>query len=175
MLPRVETIAETYPGFDAATWHALVAPAGTPKEAIAALNKATVQALQDPVVRKALTDSGVGAMRTASYANGIRVLEPVDEWQPYNRYGFGVMLDPATLLPSPIWQAVESKHFDVTHVAYTLEPRPEGTREGTLVRLETEYQLSSPVNSYAAVWLNFMLGDFESYILDIVKHRAETR
>jgi tripartite-type tricarboxylate transporter receptor subunit TctC len=59
VLPKVEAIAETYPGFDAATWHALVAPAGTPKEAIAALNRATVQALQDPVVRKALTDSGV--------------------------------------------------------------------------------------------------------------------
>jgi tripartite-type tricarboxylate transporter receptor subunit TctC len=59
VLPNVPTVAETYPGFDAATWHALVAPAGTPKEAIAALNKATVAALQDPVVRKALTDSGV--------------------------------------------------------------------------------------------------------------------
>jgi tripartite-type tricarboxylate transporter receptor subunit TctC len=58
-LPQVPTIAETYPGFDAATWHALVAPAGTPKEAVAALNKATVAALNDPVVRKALTDSGV--------------------------------------------------------------------------------------------------------------------
>ena len=59
VLPNVPTVAETYPGFDAATWHALVAPAGTPKEAIAALNKATVAALQDPMVRKALTDSGV--------------------------------------------------------------------------------------------------------------------
>jgi len=59
VLPQVPTIAETYPGFDAATWHALVAPAGTPKDVIAALNKATVGALEDPMVRKALTDSGV--------------------------------------------------------------------------------------------------------------------
>ena len=59
VLPDLPTIAETYPGFDAATWHALVAPAGTPKEVIAALNKATVGALEDPAVRKALTDSGV--------------------------------------------------------------------------------------------------------------------
>jgi tripartite-type tricarboxylate transporter receptor subunit TctC len=59
VLPQVETIAETYPGFDAATWHAIVAPAGTPKEAVAALNKAIVGALEDPAVRKVLTDSGV--------------------------------------------------------------------------------------------------------------------
>jgi tripartite-type tricarboxylate transporter receptor subunit TctC len=59
-LPEVATIAESgYPGFDAATWHALVAPANTPKEAIAALHRATVGALNDPAVRKALTDSGV--------------------------------------------------------------------------------------------------------------------
>ena len=31
-LPDVPTIAETFPGFDAATWFALVAPAGTPRE-----------------------------------------------------------------------------------------------------------------------------------------------
>ena len=59
MLPEVETIAETYPGFDAATWHAIVAPAGTPKAAVDALNKAVVGALEDPAVRKVLTDSGV--------------------------------------------------------------------------------------------------------------------
>jgi tripartite-type tricarboxylate transporter receptor subunit TctC len=59
VLPDVSPIAETYPGFDAATWHAVVAPAGTPKEAITALNKAIVGALQDPMVRKALEDGGV--------------------------------------------------------------------------------------------------------------------
>ena len=37
-LPNVPTIAETFPGFDAATWFALVAPAGTPPEAIARIN-----------------------------------------------------------------------------------------------------------------------------------------
>lgn len=59
VLPDVPTIAETYPGFDAATWHAIVAPAGTPKDAVAALNKAVVGALADPAVLKVLTDSGV--------------------------------------------------------------------------------------------------------------------
>ena len=34
-LPDVPTVAETFPGFDAATWFNLVAPAGTPPEVVA--------------------------------------------------------------------------------------------------------------------------------------------
>jgi tripartite-type tricarboxylate transporter receptor subunit TctC len=40
-LPDVPTIAETFPGFDAATWFALVAPAGTPPQAIMRINAET--------------------------------------------------------------------------------------------------------------------------------------
>jgi tripartite-type tricarboxylate transporter receptor subunit TctC len=60
VLPDVPTIAESgFPGFEATTWHALVAPAGTPKEVIAALHRATVATVNDPVSRKALTDLGI--------------------------------------------------------------------------------------------------------------------
>jgi tripartite-type tricarboxylate transporter receptor subunit TctC len=59
-LPEVPTIAELgFPGFEATTWHALVAPAGTPPDVIATLHGAAVAALNDPDVRKALTDLGV--------------------------------------------------------------------------------------------------------------------
>ena len=37
-LPNVPTVAETFPGFDAATWFVLVGPAGMPREAIARIN-----------------------------------------------------------------------------------------------------------------------------------------
>jgi tripartite-type tricarboxylate transporter receptor subunit TctC len=60
VLPEVPTIAESgFPGFEATTWHALVAPAGTPKEVIAALHQATAATVNDPAARKALTDLGV--------------------------------------------------------------------------------------------------------------------
>jgi len=59
-LPDVPTIAESgFPGFDAATWHALVAPANTPKDVVAALHRALNAALTDPQTRNALTDLGV--------------------------------------------------------------------------------------------------------------------
>ena len=40
-LPNVPTVAETFPGFDAATWFVLVGPAGMPREAIARINAET--------------------------------------------------------------------------------------------------------------------------------------
>src|SRR5712691_11124570 len=59
-LPSVPTIAELgFPGFEATTWHGIVAPAGTPKEVVATLNRAAVAALNDADVRKALVDLGV--------------------------------------------------------------------------------------------------------------------
>jgi tripartite-type tricarboxylate transporter receptor subunit TctC len=37
-LPDVPTIAETFPGFDAATWFALVGPSAMPRDAVTRIN-----------------------------------------------------------------------------------------------------------------------------------------
>jgi len=54
LLPDVPTVAETLPGYHFSAWLGLVAPAGTPPEAIARLNGAVRQALADPGVVQAL-------------------------------------------------------------------------------------------------------------------------
>jgi tripartite-type tricarboxylate transporter receptor subunit TctC len=60
ILPDLPTIAEQgLPGFEATTWHGLVAPAATPAPVIARLHDATVTALHDAAVAKSLTDLGV--------------------------------------------------------------------------------------------------------------------
>jgi tripartite-type tricarboxylate transporter receptor subunit TctC len=60
LLPDMATVAElAIPGFEASTWHGLVAPAGTPAEIITTLHKAMMATLNDPGVRKSLTDLGV--------------------------------------------------------------------------------------------------------------------
>ena len=48
MLPEVPPVADTLKGFAIDTWWGLVAPAGTPREAIQRLNQAFVAALQSP-------------------------------------------------------------------------------------------------------------------------------
>jgi len=60
LLPDIATVAElAIPGYEATTWHGLVAPAGTPAEIVTALHRGMMTTLNDPQVRKALTDLGV--------------------------------------------------------------------------------------------------------------------
>jgi len=60
VLPDIPTIDELgIKGFDATTWHGLVVPAATPKEVVAQLNRALVDTLADPAVKKSLADLGV--------------------------------------------------------------------------------------------------------------------
>jgi tripartite-type tricarboxylate transporter receptor subunit TctC len=60
LMPDLPTVAEQgLPGFEATTWHGLVAPAATPPAVIDVLHDATVRALRDAAVAKSLTDLGV--------------------------------------------------------------------------------------------------------------------
>jgi len=60
VLPDVPTMDEAgLKGFEASTWHGLVAPAGTPPAIIAKLHEVAVKALQDSAVRASLQRLGV--------------------------------------------------------------------------------------------------------------------
>jgi len=60
VLPDVPTVDESgLKGFDASTWHGLVAPVGTPPQVIALLHDAAVKALNDPGVQASLGKLGV--------------------------------------------------------------------------------------------------------------------
>jgi tripartite-type tricarboxylate transporter receptor subunit TctC len=60
VLPDLPTMDEAgLKGFDASTWHGLVAPAGTPPQVIAKLYDAAVKALHDPDVQASLGKLGV--------------------------------------------------------------------------------------------------------------------
>jgi tripartite-type tricarboxylate transporter receptor subunit TctC len=60
ILPDIPTMDQAgLPGFEATTWHGLVAPAGTPKAIIETLNRATIEALKDPDVKQKLNALGV--------------------------------------------------------------------------------------------------------------------
>ena len=57
--PDVPTMEEAgVPGLEFPFWHGLWAPKGTPKEIIATINAAVVEALADPSVRQRYTDVG---------------------------------------------------------------------------------------------------------------------
>ena len=60
ILPDVPTAAEAgLPGFEASSWFALVAPAGTPKEIVDRLNTETAKILKDPRMVELFAGRGV--------------------------------------------------------------------------------------------------------------------
>lgn len=58
--PDIPTVAEAgLPSLDISVWYGLWAPKGTPKEIIAKLNNAAVQALSEPTVRQRFAELGL--------------------------------------------------------------------------------------------------------------------
>ena len=58
--PDIPTVDEAgVPGFHFSHWYAFFVPKGTPKPIVGWLNAATVEALDDPAVRRRLTDLGL--------------------------------------------------------------------------------------------------------------------
>ncbi len=58
ILPEVPTVAESYPGFEAVDWKAIVAPAGTPPDVVKKLNAAVDKALAQPATMAQLLAEG---------------------------------------------------------------------------------------------------------------------
>src|SRR3954466_1890501 len=81
VLPDVPTLDELgLTGFDATTWHGLVAPSGTPPDIIAALNRATVAALAHPETRKALGDLGVDVVGSSPAEFAAYIKSEIPKW-----------------------------------------------------------------------------------------------
>jgi tripartite-type tricarboxylate transporter receptor subunit TctC len=85
-LPDVPTVDEAgLPGFYTQMWHALWAPAGAPKDAIARLNAAVVEALADPAVQKRLAaiDQDIPPPeKQTPEALGAHHMAEIEKWWP---------------------------------------------------------------------------------------------
>jgi tripartite-type tricarboxylate transporter receptor subunit TctC len=79
-MPELPTIAESLPGYDASTWGGILAPAGTPKEAVSRLNSSINAALKLEDVRSRLMGAGIEIQggTPEAFAEVIRI--EVDKW-----------------------------------------------------------------------------------------------
>ena len=80
-VPELPTIAESgLPGYDASTWGGILAPAGTPKEAVAKLNASINAALKMEDVRSRLTGAGIEIQGgTPEHFAGV-IRNEIDKW-----------------------------------------------------------------------------------------------
>jgi len=81
ILPDVPTLAEQgYPNTDASNWYALLAPAKTPPDIVAKLNKAVNEALNDPDVHDKLVKAGATPVGGTAEALGTFMKAEYDKW-----------------------------------------------------------------------------------------------
>jgi tripartite-type tricarboxylate transporter receptor subunit TctC len=81
ILPDVPTLAEQgYPNTDASNWYALLAPAKTPPDVVAKLNKAVNDALKDPEVRDKLVKAGATPVGGTPESLGTFMKAEYDKW-----------------------------------------------------------------------------------------------
>ncbi|MBA2401387.1 MAG: tripartite tricarboxylate transporter substrate binding protein BugD [Bradyrhizobium sp.] len=85
-MPDIPTADETgVPGLYMSGWFGFWAPKGTPKDIIARLNAATVEALADPAIQKRFTDLGLDiAPRAQQTPEGLAAFQKVEieKWWP---------------------------------------------------------------------------------------------
>ena len=89
VVPGVPTSEESgIPGLYASGWFGLFAPRGTPKEIVARLNAAMVQALADPALRARFSDLGLDlASREQQSPDGLAAFHKaeIEKWWPVIR------------------------------------------------------------------------------------------
>jgi uncharacterized protein YndB with AHSA1/START domain len=118
-----------------------------------------------------LDGEGVGALREARFAGGIRFHERITEWEPQHRLGFTITAD-ADSIPVDVLDAhvrVGGEHFDVDFGRFTLEPHGRGTR----LRLESRHHVRTHLNFYAHLWTDAVMRDIQSNICRVIRRRAE--
>lgn len=80
--PDVPAIAETLPGYETYSWNALFAPAGTPAEAIEALNKAALTAMADPAVVERMGEFSASIVASSPEELAEHVAAEMTKWEP---------------------------------------------------------------------------------------------
>lgn len=81
VLPDVPTIAESgVPGYEARNWYGMLAPAGTPGNIVARLNKQVVEILNRPDVARIISRQGAEAEGSTPEAFAVYLKSEIGKW-----------------------------------------------------------------------------------------------
>ncbi|MCW5606109.1 MAG: tripartite tricarboxylate transporter substrate binding protein, partial [Burkholderiales bacterium] len=78
--PKLPTVAETLPGYEAVVWYGLLTPKGTPQSVIDRLNAEVNRILQDGAIRKSLEAQGMATSGGTPAKFGERIRADYQRW-----------------------------------------------------------------------------------------------
>jgi hypothetical protein len=113
--------------------------------------------------------AGVGALREGRFEEGLLFEETITEWEPGQAVAFEIDADTSAMADSAL-REIGGPYFDVLDARYDIEPQADGT---VILHLSSTHRLTTHFNVYAGLWADFILRDFQQYVLRVVKARAE--
>jgi len=119
-----------------------------------------------------LSHEGIGGVRTAGFSNGLSFLEEVTDWQENKTLAFTIEAqgNAQERTAFNLGPDIGGQFVDVTTGRYSIELLDDDT---VLLHLVSTQRLTSKMNSYAGFWVNAVMSDLQSTILEVIKNRTE--
>ena len=116
-----------------------------------------------------LTEEGLGAVRQGHFANGLLFRETITEWELLRKVSFEINADTSQASQAYL-EMIGSDYVDILGGTYLMEPLADGR-----IRLSftSQHRLSTNFNFYSGWWSDFLIRDFQNYILRVIKARVE--
>lgn len=120
-------------------------------------------------VEAVMDGEGLAASRYGYFNNGLVFTEEITVWEPGRKITFDILANSLDSLPEPINQ-IGGRYFEVLDATYEIEPLGDGLYR---LNLSSTHRLSTHVNGYTGWWTDKIMGDFQMYLLEIIKNRVE--
>ena len=114
---------------------------------------------------------GVGGIRLATFERKVTFFEEVTEWEEGKKLSFSIHADPEFIPQSAFDQhiIVGGRFYDVLDGSYEIEHKG----DHSVLHLTSNHRLSSPFNSYAGFWSEWVMNQIQGSILTVIKNRCE--
>ena len=120
-------------------------------------------------VEATLSGQGVGAVRHASFEQGLSFVETVNEWQDRKSLGFSIVRDQRSV-PAEPFGAIGGPFFDMLDGRYEIEPISD---QRVVLHLSSTHRLTTRFNWYAGLWTEPIMSELQRVILEVVKARSQ--
>ena len=120
-------------------------------------------------VEATLSHEGVGAVRQASFEQGLIFVETVNEWVDRRSIGFSIVRDKSSVPPAPFGE-IGGPFFDMLDGRYEIEQLSDSR---VILHLTSTHRVTTRFNWYAGLWTEPIMSELQRYILAIVKARSQ--
>ena len=120
-------------------------------------------------VEATLSYEGVGAVRHASFQQGLVFVETVNEWVDRRSIGFSIVRDKSSVPPAPFGE-IGGPFFDMLDGRYEIEQLSENR---VILHLSSTHRVTTRFNWYAGLWTEPIMSELQRYILAIMKVRSQ--